>query len=232
MVESLQDAQRAGYERRDLAAYMGQWAPNATLTAARGPKPGPHDRTLDLATIRATRAERFFRPPTDGRTLRWQDVRVRVHAGAATVAWRALSQHSDGSEVVAEVYHLGRTATGWRVMHNRFWPLQTRENGRKARDYTPQTWQKLDAWAERSACFGGRCPSRLLSAWRFVDAWREAVRISQRPGGATAHAWLLRGICAVLSGNVADARPSFDRVRSLDPTLALPPWRSAAMPSQ
>lgn len=242
VVATLQAAQRAGYERHDLPAYMAQWAPDATLTAARGPKPSPFDRTLDRATIYATRAERFFRPPTDGRTLRWRDVRVRVTPGAAdsgapadptrradhaTVAWRAVTRHGDGAEEVAEVYELRRTGRGWQVVRNRFWPLWTQESGKKVRYYTPATWRKLDAWATRTPCFGGRCPSRLLSAWRFEEAWQEAKRMSQRPGGATAHAWLLRGICAVLSGHVSDARPSFVRARLLDPKLPLPPWRSA-----
>ena len=224
----LQRAQRAGYERHDLAAYMGQWDPNATLTAARSASKGPYDRTINLATIRATRAERYFRQPKDGRSLTWSRAQVSIKGQGAEVSWRALSRHSDGTELVAETYALRRTAKGWRVVSNRFWPLETQETGKRVRVYDAATWSKLDAWAARPACFGGRCPSRLLTAWRFAEAWREASRISQRTGGATAHAWLLRGICAVLSGHVADARPSFDRARQLDATLPLPPWRSAS----
>ncbi len=236
----LQEVQRAGYERHDLTTYMSQWAPGATLTAARAATPGPHDRTLTLDAIRATRTERYFKPPTDKRTLRWQDVRVRVappeppgsgqppgSARRATVTWLALSTHEDGSELIAERYELRQTGGSWRVTRNRFWPVWTLERGHKKRVFSPAVWRKLDAWASRQACFGGPCPSRLLTGWRFVDAWKAAVRISERPGGASGHAWLLRGICAVLAGQVADARPSFEKARALDKAIQFPPWRSA-----
>ncbi|MCO4763132.1 MAG: hypothetical protein KC502_16565 [Myxococcales bacterium] len=224
----LQSVQRAGYERHDLPTYMRQWAPEATLTAARTARAGPHERTLTHNQIRQTRTERYHRRPADGRSLTWRDVHVHQGGKATHITWLAHSKHADGAELIAERFVLRRGAAGWRVVHNRFWPVWTQEKGRKRKTYSPETWKRLDVHAQRRSCFGQRCPARLLAAWRFGDAYVAAKLLTERPGGTSAHGWLLRGICAVLSGHVGDARPSWLRARALDPTIALPDWRSAA----
>ena len=226
LVAWLQAGQRAAYERHDVKSYLSQWSKDAEIIAARGAGSGPFDRRLSRDQIEQTRRERYHRPPEGPKSLSFQDVRVTVSGEVATVRWRALSRHPDGAEMVAEKYDLIRDETGyWLIKTNRFWPLWVQEGKRPKRVFSPAEWTKLDQWAERKACFGGRCPSRLLTAWRFYDAWREAVRMSERPGAA--HAWLLRGICAVLSGQVADAEPSFVRALQLDAKIQLPPWRSS-----
>lgn len=229
-VRWLQRLQRAGYERHDLAAYLSQWHPTATLTVGRRGSAGVHDRTLNRAQIQWTRSERMFLPPEGPKKLRFREVEVSGRGRTLVVKWLAQSTHSAGEELMAERYSLVYENKRWWVTQNRMWPVWTVDGKRPKRVYSEEVWRRLDAWAERASCFEGRCPSRLLTAWRFRAAWLEAKRISERPGAA--HSWLLRGICAVLAGQVKDAQPSFDKALRLDPTLQTPPWRSAVRARQ
>lgn len=230
----LQASQRAGFERHDLPAYLAVWAPEATLTVARGEAGGPYDRTLNMAQIRATRAERFFAPAPQPSRLWWTEVRVHLAGSRATIRWIAHSETPDGKERVAEVYHLRRSRPGepegYRVTHNRLWPLWQMDGRRLPIAFDHVTWAQRDADVLRQRCNEGPCPDLLLAAWRFEEAWQAARRITELvdPGDAQAAAhWALRGVCAVVSGHVADAEPSFRQALLRDPQIGMPPWKSA-----
>ena len=235
----LQASQRAGFERHDLVAYLAVWAPEATLTVARGPAVGPYDRTLDHDQIVATRSERFFRPPQGTPKLRWTEVRVaQPDADHLEIAWIAHSETLDGGERVAERFVLRRSRPGepgvFRVVSNRLWPLWLIDGRRLPVAFDAPTWAHLDRVAAEPACRGGPCPSALLAAWRFEEAWQAAKRQKIEVDAlivapqVLAERWALRGICAVVSGHVDDAEPSFRVALQLWPQIELPPWRSAA----
>ncbi len=237
VIESLKDSQVAGVERHDLPAYLSVFAGEATLTVGRGPWPGPFDRTLAMPAIVATRTERFYAPPPGEVRLRHRDVEIQAEAGRLIVRWLAERVAEDGIEVVREVFVLrpARPAegSGWLIVHNRLWPEWQQDAGQPPRRYEAATWAALDAAAARPDCESGPCPLAMLEAWRFVEAHEAAIRWSEGlPAGArgddAAARWVLRGLCAVFSGRVADAQPSFGRALAADPAANLPPWRSAA----
>ncbi len=237
----LQASQRAGFERHDLAAYLAAWAPDATLTVARGALAGPYDRTIDFAAITATRVERWHAPPVGTATLRWREVRVAIDGDGARVTWLAESQSADESDKVREIYTLRRARRGesgrWRVVSNRLWPTWSIEGAGPPVNYDAATWARRDAAAAVPGCDGGRCPMALLGAWRFVEAWQRAQTLTTAlaPTVAAVKAaqiWADRGMCAVLAGHVEDAEPSFRRALALWPAVPLPLWRSAAFARQ
>lgn len=235
----LQASQHEGFTRHDLDAYLAVWAPEATLTVARGPEPGPHDRTLDHDQLVETRRERFFRPPQGTPKLWWTDVTVAWSAAdRMQIAWVAHSETQDGGERVAERYELRRSRpgepVGFRVVSNRLWPLWIIDGRRLPVAYDAPTWAHLDRVAAETVCFGGPCPSALLAAWRFEDAYAAARRETEGLDEAkvtaqvAAERWALRGVCAVVAGHVEDAEPSFAQALRRWPQIELPPWRSAA----
>ena len=234
----LQASQHEGFTRHDLAAYLAVWAPEATLTVARGEAPGPYDRTLDHGQIVATRRERFFRPPQGTPKLWWTAVTVAwTAADRMQVAWVAHSETQDGGERVAERYELRRSRpgepAGFRVVSNRLWPLWIIDGRRLPVAYDAPTWAHLDRVAAETVCFGGPCPSALLAAWRFEDAYAAARRETEGldetkvTAQVAAERWALRGVCAVVAGHVEDAEPSFAQALRRWPQIELPPWRSA-----
>ena len=232
----LQASQAAGLLRHDLTTYLAVWAPEATLTVARGPEPGPHDRTLDYAAIAATRAERFFAAPTGTRRLHWTEVHAAQAGERLTLRWVAHSAGDDDSDRVAERFELRRSRAGepagWRVVYNRLWPTWQSEGKAPPVVFDHATWKALDDRATEPACSGLPCPRALLAAWRFGEAhdaaraWTEQPGLPQKGPEATER-WLWRGLSAVFSGRVADAEPSFAQALALDPAVQLPPWRSA-----
>ncbi len=233
---SLQVSQMSGIERHDLAAYLAVFAEEATLTVGRGAVPGPFDRTLTQLEIVATRTERFDSPPQGEVRLRHRAVEVERESGRLIVRWVAERTSQDGVDSVREVFVLRPARPveghGWRVVHNRLWPLWQQDAGQPVVRYDAATWALLDAGAARRGCDGGPCPAALLAAWRFVEAHEAAIRLTtQLPRGAKGEAaaalWAMRGLCAVFCGRVGDAQPSFSRALVADAAVELPPWRSA-----
>jgi hypothetical protein len=235
LIATLQAAQRAGFERHDLDAYLRIWAPDATLTAARAEAPSPHDRVLDRAAIEATRRELYFAPAPADASLRWRDVVVAVVGHRARVSWLAVSVAEGEETTVEERYVLRRDGAGapWRVEHNRFWPRATVDADGQRKVYDAGTWAALDHAAAARRCAGGPCPDALIAAWRFAEAhkaaraWTTALGAGAK-GEDAARRWLWRGITAVYAGQVADAAPSFRNALAADPAVVLPPWRSGA----
>jgi hypothetical protein len=218
------EGQRAGWERHDLEGYMAQWASEARLVAGRAPEPGPHDWSLQREAIRATRQVRFAEPLPVGRSMNVELVAFTLEGDGALLQTRTTLRQPGYVEAVGEHYRLHRSEAGWRVVENRWWPLETIAGAERI-VYDEAYWQAADAEVEAARAAGepGALVDALTRAYRFPEAL-EAMRAWTAEPDAPAALWLVRARLALLVGEVSDGREAWERARQLDPTVPAPPF--------
>lgn len=217
------DGQRGGFIRHDLNAYLAQWTDDARLVAARQEAPGAHDYSLDRAQIEATRRLRF-RGASAVMTLTFEDVGVTVAGDRATLRTVTRLGYRHGDERVGEIYRLRRTAAGWRVYENRYWPVSQRTDGEVvALDaaYYASADARVDA--ERNTDDRYELAVALLHANRHPEALAVLRELTDGEDGE-AYDWVLRGLAAMSVGDATDAEASFATALAFDPSVPVPDY--------
>ena len=215
--------QRGGFIRHDLAAYMAQWTDDARIVAARGEMAGQYDYALDRAQIEATRRLRF-RGASAVMTIDYEDERITVAGDRATMRVRTRLVYREGDERVGEIFRLRRTATGWRVYENRYWPLsQGSGDGATVLDDAYYAVADARVAAERAADDRYELAVALLHANRHPEAFATLRELTDAED-AEAYDWVLRGLAAVSVGEAADAEAAFAAALALDPTVPVPDY--------
>ncbi len=221
------DAQQAGFVRHDLETYLAQWADDARIVGARGEAPGKHELTLVRKQIDATRRLRFRGKP-EIRSMSFASPRVTVEGDEAILRVLHTVEFEGGFESVSEIYRLRRTANGWKVYENRWWPVRAKYGERKF-DFNEGTWKELDARVEECRRKGDlrELLRALFDAFRFAEAHETARKLT---GGADVEAldWVMRGQAAVLAGDGKDAAQAFQKALELDPRAPVPSYARPA----
>lgn len=222
------DCQRAGYVRNDFKVYDRQWADGAKLICGRGPTAGKHETTLNREQIRETRQLRMAVPPREGLELEFRDVEIVRDGPHVRLTCTTAIQFGGLEEVVGEQYLLARTDEGWRVIENRFWPIQWADV--PPTRFTPEFWLQLDD-AIDSAPRGEELELGLFYlAHRYGAGFQLALRRTLRPS-ATVADWLYRAEFAYRLGLCDDALESWRSARKLDPEAAIPDFAVHAIKS-
>jgi hypothetical protein len=206
------DAQRAGFERRDLEGYMAAWTADARLIGGRTEIDGPHDVTLTHSQIEATKRERF--PHFPKLTLSFE-VQHFEHDGE-TALLRTLSTIASEThlEQNAERYGLRREGGRWKIYENRYWPVRVATETRTV-VYGGDTWRKLDAAVEVTAAGTLERAYALLEAFRVHEAYTEAMQLTDAHAGSIP-AWYLRYDLALRVGAVEDVRVCNESIARLE----------------
>jgi hypothetical protein len=231
ILKLVQEAQRAGWLRHDIDAYMRQWAKDAKLVHGRSQRPSRYDVVFSYDKLKAVQALRFRGRPLSVRTISFSDAKVKVKVkgkgkgrGRTARLTMQVEQKVPGSfQKTRELYRLRKTKHGWRVDYKRTWPFETGFEGGTPVRYTPATWKNLDQMVKRvRAKKNPNLLARaLLNAYRYTEA-HLAMRRQTGKKGATAADWALRGVTAALAGDAKDAMKSFRRALALDPGIAVP----------
>jgi tetratricopeptide (TPR) repeat protein len=224
--DAVVSAMKAGFEKGDLAGYMAAWDENARLIAGRGPKPGPHDAGMDRSAIEATKRLVFGSPLLAGVRVSHDDVNVQVKGDEAEVTLKTTTSRTvEGTplaEVVGERFLLKKREDGWRIVENRYWPIEMRVGG-DTFTYDEQAWTRLDAAAEQTGAMGdvsGQLGA-LLQGWRFRDAY-EAAKRRTKEDKKNLSAWMALATAARLVGKADEALAAYRAVHRLDPKAPVP----------
>lgn len=206
------DAQRAGFERRDLAGYMSAWTADGRLIAGRTELDGPHDVTLTHSQIEATKRERLPHLPD----LRLSfDVQHFEHDGKTALLRTLSSLFSEAHfEQNAELYRLRRDGGRWRVYENRYWPVRV-VTERTDVVYGSDTWRKLDAAVEETAAGTIERAYALVAAFRVREAYAKAARLTDAHARSLP-AWYLRSDLALRVGAVEDIQMCNESIARLE----------------
>lgn len=215
IVKTIEQAMRAGLQRHDLGAYMSLWADDATLVVARRETKGRYDLSLTRAQIEASRKVRFSVPPVTNFAIEFADADVKVEGDQATMTWLVATDVGGVDAKIAEHYELRKTATGWKVTLNRYWPVQHSRQGETTR-YDTASWKRLDdaVAAAKQAGNGRKVLAALIAAWRFAEAHAQAKKVTAQPD-ATAADWQTRSAMAVQVGDGKDAAAA--RAKAVQP---------------
>jgi hypothetical protein len=207
------DAQRAGFEQRDLAGYMAAWAEDARLVAGRTERAGPHDVTLTRSQIEATKRVRF--PHLPELTLSFEVQHFEYDGKAALL--RTLSTLRGPENFVeqnVEVYRLRREAGSWKVHENRYWPVRVATET-EVIIYGDDTWQKLDTAVEATASGTLDRVYALLDAFRVHEAYTEITRLTTAYPDYSP-SWYLRYQLALRVGDVEGVRLCNESIARLE----------------
>lgn len=225
IADAVQTAQKAGFERHDLKAYMAVFAPGARLVAQRIPGGDAFDQTLDREQIEATKSLIFSSAP-GGISMRFDDVKVVRKGATAELTWTAHLELGGGqfSEVVSEIYLLTRTGAGWLVTENRYTLASFGPRGQE-QHVSAEHWKRADAdvAAARRSGSVARLVGALVEAHRLKEA-HALMKTVTRTQRTTALSWAQRAAIALRAGDAADARESALEAKKLDPTVELPGW--------
>ena len=224
------EAQRAGFERHDLKAYMRQWTDDAQIVLGRSAEPDKSDVVLDRKQIEATRRLMFRDMLDPALKLNHEDVQVEVTGDRAELRVRTTATFEGGFEAGREIYRLRKTPDGWKVFLNRWWPTKT-QSGAETITYDAATWKSLDDRVTKARQDGDphELISALRSAYRFAEAHATARKLTDRPD-ATVDDWVSRGFAALYAGDADDTLRSFEKARTLDPDASVPPFARGDSP--
>jgi hypothetical protein len=237
IIKLVQHSQRAGWLRHDLKGYLAPWAKKARLVIGRTGKPSRLDVVLPYRKLKQVRALRFRGRPLKSRTMEFSNVKLSFSSSSrALLSMRVKQRIPGGFETVEDHYKLRKTRAGWRIFHNRSWPVEVGFGDNPIRAlrggkqppsqrvaYGPEIWKKLDDMVKRVRATKKLTllARALLNAWRFTEAHQVMKRHTKKKI-ATGTDWALRGVTAAMAGDAADAIRSFKRAHQLDPKTAVP----------
>ncbi len=215
------DAQRAGFVRHDVEAYLAQWTDDATIVAGRAATAGEHDFSLSRAQIDASKRARFVGEPVV-QEINFEVGEVTIRGDEATLTTTTVSSIRDGGERAGEMYLLRKTAAGWRVYQNRYWMISSTAGG-KTTTYDAEHYAAADARADeaRAADDNYELGLALMAGWRWPEAHRAFVALTEE-NDVEPYDWVLRASAAIVIGDVDDYRTSLTAAHDADPSLAGP----------
>lgn len=229
LAELVQQSQKAGQEKHDLAKWLAPWARDAKIIGGRSEKPGMYDVVLTWPQIKAHAEIRYSGSPSKKVSMTFENVQVQIQDDKAVLRYRAVVKTPDSTTRADEIYLLRKTQTGWEIYENRWWPVHEIYKGKEIQ-FDAKTWQKLDAEVDqkrKNKDLLGEALA-LIEAYRFTEAYTVSKELTkQRPQEAIA--WLLRGFAAFESGHAPDALTSFQQTLVLDPTAEVPDYVRKAL---
>lgn len=214
------ECQKAGHERGDFETYIRQWGDEAKLVAARGPKPGQYETTLNREQIGETRRLRMLASPWKNLKLTFREISIARDGNQVVLKWTTEATHEGGKEVVSEVYTLAKTDDGWRVVENRYWP-QLLIFGNLKMEFTPEMWKQLDSYIDDPPAGEEVEIADYFFSRRFQEGYQLTLERT-KAADADAVDWLDRAKFAFQIGLTADALDSYRTARELDPEAPLP----------
>lgn len=235
IVAMIQSSQRQGIIDRKPAAYMRIWDREAVIIAARTEQADRYDHVLEFDKIRQAAEARSQGKPDAKLEFHYADTKVEIQGKRATVTWRLkvtwrdLQSEATGEELTAERFVLRKTAEGWRVVENRFWPLVLKDADQE-QTFDPARWKELDAAVDQARRL--RNEPKLLQA--LFDAWRlkEGLELARKrtttfPKNADAWAWRAR--FADRLRRITETVDAFEKLKALDPKARIPGWVQAQL---
>jgi len=224
IIKMVQESQRAGRERGDVAGYMAIWTADAKIILARSEKPGKFDTVMTRPQFEALARLLYRGPRPKGVEMEFANERVHVSGDKAVMRYRTILKQGGGVATADEIFRLRKTNGKWAVFENRYWPVERRWAG-ETTEYSAATWKRLDADVERHRQNGDlfRQTFALLDACRPGEAHAVAKKLTQQ-WQDNALAWLLRGHAAISVADVEDALTSFHRALEIDEEADVPAY--------
>lgn len=217
------ECQRAGWENLDVDKYLSQFADDATVVLGRTSESGDYDVTYDHDTIVATRTMRM-RGENPGIKLRYANIEVTIDGNEAIMTTRTITSASDSDyvEIMNERFILRQENTGWLVVEDRAWLTGEVRDGRRI-PFNVRMWRSLDQYIEREKdSHDIRWLRKMLfHAYRHDEAHMTAIAVCEQDD-ATAEDWAIRGLNAVIAGDIDDAALAFATALEMDPQTWLP----------
>ncbi|MFT7624573.1 MAG: ketosteroid isomerase-like protein [Myxococcota bacterium] len=223
-IKVVHEAQRAGFERHDLAGYLAMWTDDATIIGTRpAAKKGAYDMVQTRAQFGATKKLMF----TGRSTLFLSFSEVKAQAtpwGIRIEAVATITAPGAFIEKVQETYLMRRTAAGWRCYQNT-WALLATGPADKPVTTDAAYYARLDAAVDAAGIAKDtqRLVDALMQAGRLDEA-RTAVEHGCKEQPDSAKMWAKRVMVSYRRGDVPDALASAAKARALDGSIWLPPW--------
>ena len=210
--ERVTTTQRAGFVNHDLETYMSLWAPDIQVIRGRRPAPGPHDWTLDFASLQQTRALMFSVPPGQTTSYSSRTVAFSLEGDTAVIQLETTVieqyQHVDGG-----IFRLRKVGEQWVVFEYRWWPI-SETRGSMVSTYDDQLWAEEDRMVELGRADRSDLDTQtaLDAGYRIPEAYELAVTWTEEEP-RFGHAWLIRGRFAMELGRAQDAITSYRQAR-------------------
>jgi hypothetical protein len=230
LLRDLKRAERAGFERHDLKAFMAMMTDDVSWVRGRREVADEHDVKLDAKMLRELMALRWKRPPTGRPRMYFHDEEVEVDGAKAVVQVDVTRQFFGGSDAGKRRYELERMGKGkaarWKVRRVREWLLRSSVGGDPEDLSTDTFWIDVDERVDEmrkepgTVSLAGRL-AVLVKARRLPEAYAEAVAETEKSPRST-EAWLARAALALEVGRVADARAAAATARKIERTVDIP----------
>ena len=229
LVGWVQASQKEGIVDRDVDAFLRIWADDAKLIAARTERPSAYDVVHPIAEVaRSQRARRSDEPEHSVR-LSFRDESVHLEDDRALLRWttvrKAEPEEGEASEQrIAEWFRLEREGDRWKVVENRFWPIELRF-GDTTQIYDESYWRERDEAVEAARAAGDRLAllNAQIDARQFVPAL-ELARAITGDQPENVEAWHHRAWLAAALNEIDESREAYRRLRRLDPRAKVPAW--------
>jgi WD40 repeat protein/serine/threonine protein kinase len=214
-------SEAADWTKPDPAAFLARYLAGARSTEGRGPRPGPHDVTRDLAGLRFL-LNCWYTPPGPLFRSTTEVEEVKVEGDTAEVLSRHVVRWRTGFHHYDTLTRLARSSAGWKIVGQRTWAVASR-TGEKRTAYDEAAYRALDGKVEAARKGGDLRELRqaLADAHRQAEAHAAAKKVTDQ-ADVTAADQVARGEAALSAGDAADAITSARRAQQLDAKIDLP----------
>jgi hypothetical protein len=229
LIAWVQASQKEGIVDRDVDAFLRIWADDATLIAARTERPSAYDIVHPIAEVARSQRVRLAAEPDHVVRMSYRDESVHLEGDRALLRWTVIRKTTpdEGGAFVqrgAEWFRAERQGERWKVLENRFWPLESRV-GDEVVEYDESYWRERDEAVEATRATGDRLA--LLHAQIDAHQFAPALDLARAVCGdepENVAAWRHRAWLALLVNETDEASEAYRRYRRLDPGGYVPPW--------
>ena len=221
----LKEAEREGFQRRDLDAFFGPFTERTRWTFGRRPVADDHDYTLTNPNFRAQLAGRWRDGASGQERVFFRELEVTLDGPTGAAEAKLVRHFFGGSEHLGRSYRLALIRGVYRVTAVRTWMIKT-AFGMDVRIYDDAYLLDADARAAAAKAdperpFLERISALVVAGW-LPEAYLIARAESRRAPKST-EGWRARAQLGFTLGHLKDAKQAAKRLRALDPTARLGP---------
>lgn len=225
VAKQLKEAEREGFQRRDLAIFFGPYTKQTRWTFGRRPVADEHDYTLTNATYRAQLAGRWEKGASGQERVFFRELEVKLDGPTGAAEAKLVRHFFGGSEHLGRSYELALIKDRYRVTAVRTWTLKS-AFGVVTRIYDDAYLLDADAqaaaaMADPSQPFLDRISALVAAGW-LAKAYAIAQAESRRDP-KTGTGWRACAQLGFTLGHIKDAKRAAKRLRAIDPTAQLAP---------
>jgi len=225
VAKRIKEAEREGYQRRELDTYFSIYTQDASWTFGRRAVSDEHDYTLANGRYRTQLEGRWQGGASGQDRVFFRTLEVKLSGSTGTAEGELARHFFGGSERLGRLYRLVKKGPNWRVSAVRTWHLET-IFGPDVRIYNDEYLLEADEKAARAKSdegkpFSARIADLIAAGW--ISSAYAIAKAQVKPASQGIEVLRARAQLGFTLGEFRDARRAAKALRRLDPTAQLPP---------